>query len=350
MSVALAIGGFVLGVLLSGFFSGSETGMYMLNRVRLRLRRDLGDAAGVRLAKLLEEEQSTLLVALVGTTAADYLATACVAWLFVRAGNDALGAHGTASELYTTALVTPVLFVFGEAVPKNWFRRDADHLMYRGAPLLAAFSAAVRATGTIWLLRQLSHWVVRRLDPQAAARSPFDPRGQIAALLREALQERGGIGSAAAEVAEHPELIERVLSLSAKPVQAVMIPRWQVAGLRAGAAPDEVLALARRTPYTRVPVFDDRYERVIGIAHILELLDHLVPTGAATPSRRAFSVIQFVEPALMLERTETVAAAIIRMQRARQKIAIVNNRSGRPLGLLTLKDLLEEVVGDLRAW
>jgi putative hemolysin len=350
---ALALAGFILSIVLGGFFSGSETGLYTLNRVRLRLRRDQGDPSGMRLARLLEDESSTLLVTLIGTVAADYVATACIGYLFVHAARSAAGAvngseaaiGGAASELYITLIVTPFVFVFGEAVPKNWYRRDADRLMYRGSLLLWLSSVIIRATGVVWLLRAFSTWLIRRLDPRGAERSPFGPRAQIAALLREALEHTPEPRATARAAPPHPELIERVLKLSRTRVQQVMIPRWQVSGLRADASPNEVRALARRTPYTRLPVFDERNERVLGVAHILELLDRLHTGG-----REGFSAARLAKPALFLERTETVAAAIVRMQRSRHKIAFVRGRSGRMIGLLTLKDLLEEVVGELRAW
>ncbi|HEY3245939.1 MAG TPA: CNNM domain-containing protein [Phycisphaerae bacterium] len=347
---ALALAGFVLSVLLGGFFSGSETGLYTLSRVRLRLRRDQGDPAGVRLARLLEDEPATLLVTLIGTVAADYLATACIGYLVVHAARAAAAsggapAHNAVSELYITLIVTPFVFVFGEAVPKNWFRRDADRLMYRGSLLLWVASVVIRATGIVQGLGALSAWLIRRFDPRASDRNPFGPRAQIAALLRDALEHTHELQAGVPAVPPHPELIERVLRLSRTQVQQVMIPRWQTIGLPGHATPEQVLSLARRTPYTRLPVFDERGEQVLGVAHILELLDRLHTAG-----RARFSLAALAQPALYLEGTETVAAAIVRMQRSRQKIAFVRGRSGRIMGLLTLKDLLEEVVGDLRAW
>ncbi len=350
----LGLAGFVFGVVFGGFCSGSETGLYTLNRVRLRLRREQGEPSALRLSRLVENEQSTLFVVLIGTTVADYIATAAVAYMLVRGLGFATGASdghaAVTTELYTTLIVTPFVFVFGEAVPKNLYRQDADRLMYPGSLPLTIFNRLLRATGVVWLLQHISGWLVRRVDPKIPQQSPFEPRRQIAALLREALSDQA-LEAGGQATSEHSELIDRVLKLSATQAQHVMIPRGRVIGLWSGAGRDEVRAVATRSPYTRLPVFDERRERVLGVVHILELLDALA-APAQTPSSRdaSFSILRFVKPALMLDPTESVAAVIIRMQRSRQKIAIVATRTGRMLGLLTLKDLLEEVVGDLRAW
>ncbi len=126
MNAFLLLVGAAAGVTVSAFVSAVETGSYCLNRVRLRVRADQNQPAARRLAALLERQEDVVLMALLGNTVADYACTACVTALFIAAA-----VSPSHAELWAVLLVTPLLLVFGGIIPKDWFRREADHLMYR---------------------------------------------------------------------------------------------------------------------------------------------------------------------------------------------------------------------------
>jgi len=316
-------------VLASGFYSGCETGMYCLNRIRLRLRADSGERRARRLQHLLRDEQNLLAVALVGTNAANYVATAVVARLFA----EATGFGDRPIELLTAAAVTPTLFVFGEVVPKNLFQRAANKLMYSAAPGLALSETILRVTGISRLLKMLARCLVARIQPGQLHPHLLHPRHEVVALLREGLAE--GIMTS-----QQSELIDRVMNLLTVHVRSVMTVRHRMVTVRANASRDEFVRLVRQHNYSRLPVYQDDPARIVGIVSVLDVL-------AGPPDA---PLTTFMREPLTLRPDEPVPSALLRMRQARCAMAIVTDASGRCLGLATVKDLVEQIVGNLPAW
>ena len=132
MIVAGLLAGAVLALLLSAFFSGTETGIYCLNHVRLSVRAARRDVRAVRLRLLMHRPQDLVITTLLGTNVADYLATVFVTALLLH-----LSVAENLAEVYATVVLTPLILVFGGVMPKDWFRRESDHLMYACATPLA---------------------------------------------------------------------------------------------------------------------------------------------------------------------------------------------------------------------
>jgi CBS domain containing-hemolysin-like protein len=312
----------------SAFFSGAETGIYCVNRVRLHLRDERQDRSARPLVRLLADEQSALSTALVGTNICNYALTAVVALFIGRQ----LGLDDRSVEIYTTVVVTPVVFAFGEVVPKNAFRVAADRLMYPAA--LALQATRYLLLPVVWLTRHVTSLVTRAFSVvEPGGDSLFAARRRVATVLREGLLHVGSDP-------EHFGLVERVLALSSTPVHAAMVPRNRVVAVRAGAGPAELRDLARRTPHTRLPVYEHDVRRITGAVVVHRVL--------VEPARS--TIRDAIEPVLSIAPHDTVAATIIRMREEKQTMAVVVNRNGLLLGLVTLKDLMEEIVGELTEW
>lgn len=324
---AVLLAGFAL--VGSAFFSGAETGLYCINRLRLQLGVQRREPQALHLSTFVNDEQSALSVTLLGTNTMNYLCTAAVAFLIGRL----VSADELNTEIYTVALVTPIVFVFGEVTPKNLFQWNADVLMLRGSRLLVTVSAMFRATGVVWVLNTMTRLVTGLLGGDYEALVHAAPKRRFAALVREALATE-----AAGE--EQSELVERVLQLSETPLHSVMMPRNRIISINANADRKTVVSLARRTNHRRLPVYAGDKRRVIGLVKIDDLLGR---EGWQT-------VTEGLRPISVLGAHDTVAAAILQMQRSRHPMGVVVDRAGRLLGLVTLKDLLEEVVGELGAW
>ena len=149
------------GVALTGLFCGLETGIYVINKYRLDLRAEAGETSARRLKRIVDNYTNLLVVLLVGTNVAAYAATFAVSAMFMLAGT------GHATEWYTIAVATPILFIFGEAVPKNVFQRLAERIVYRLAPLLRGASFLFNACGIAPLVRGFSG-LLMRLGPRGA--------------------------------------------------------------------------------------------------------------------------------------------------------------------------------------
>ncbi len=316
----------LIGLLFSGYFSGAEMGLYCVNRLRVFLGVQKGDPRSRRLARLIEDEQGALSVTLIGTNLANYICTTAVAYFF----GTLLKLSDVDIQIYTVVLVTPVVFVFGEVVPKNLFQLHADTLMPRFSLILTVAGWIFRKTGAIWLMRQLAVIAVRLFGTPTVPRRFSTPKHRVAALLQEALA-----GHSLGE--DQSELVERVCRLSETPVRSVMIGYHRVTMISADADRAELIRLARTTEFARVPVFGQRRSQVIGLIKIDELLrqDHWKIVG------------ECATPVINLRPQDTVATAITRMQRVKKEMAVVTGLSGGLLGVVTLRDLLEEIAGEV---
>lgn len=327
MTWLLCICGLVIFVGASAFFSGSETGIYCVNRLRLRLSSDRGEARAIRLQRLLQDEQGAMAVVLVGTNLANYLATVSLALLLAKQ----IGLSDSRVEFYTTLIVTPLLFVFGEVLPKNLFQRDADRLLYAGGMALAV--ARRLFAPLVWGLAALSARLITAFDSRDDGLTGPDDRHRVGALLREALATRDHAG-------QHGEFVDRVLNLPDTSVRTVMIPLSQVVSLPVEADCHEFLRVVRRHVHSRLPVYRGQPGQVVGVVDVHALL----------ADKTWEQVGQRAQPVERLDPREPVSSAILRVQRSGLPMAMVGRKDGPMLGMVTLKDLLEEIVGEMAAW
>jgi len=267
----------------------------------------------------------------------NYVTTVACTFMFV----ELLAFPGLNAELYTVAFITPVVFVFGEVVPKTLFLLHADSLMLRGSWLLAAANRFFRITGAVWCFSRLAAAAERvtggaasadaaRTDSPTGGDTQLTPRRRVALLLQNALA-----GEPMGE--DQSELIDRVCQLSETPVHVVMVPRNRVANVRAEATRRELLRIARRTKHASCVVHDTYRWHIIGLASI----DHLLlQTDWNTVGER-------LDPVTTVSAHETASSAIARMHSAGRKMAVVTDPRGQMLGIITMKDLLGDIVGEL---
>jgi len=310
----------LVGIVGSAYFSGLETGAYCLNKLRLRMRVEEGDARARLLAEHLDDPQVFITALLIGTNASVYLATAALTHL----GRT----RGWEFPSVTAALVlAPVLLVFSEAIPKNIFRRNAEVLLYR----------------TVGFTR----WAVTALEPLARVLSKLVPLGERGVhSWRERFFSLQRLKYLFLESTEEGVLTpyqnvigENILSLRERLVKSVMIPLGRIAAIEGGAGKEEVLRMAKRYGFSRFPVYRKDRWNIVGT---VDLFDALGEEG--------FSLEEATRDAPVLSPGDTVASALIKLRAARKPMAIVRDSSGRAVGLVTMKDLVEEIVGELAEW
>jgi CBS domain containing-hemolysin-like protein len=323
----------LVGIAIAALANGMETGLYRLNRVRLRLRADAGSRRAGMLLGLLGDLRGLIITCLIGYNGGVYLATYFLATLVASRWQ----AGAVRAEIVTTAILAPIFFVFTDVTPKSLFTYEADRLMVRLAPVLKGAYTVLRAVLLVGALKGVSTLVLRvggaprAGDPQA---NPFQPRQRLRALLREGAAE-GVITS------YQDELVEKVLSLRDRQVRQVMIPLAKAAAVEQKTRRADLLEELRRHSYTRLPVWEERRERIVGIVHIRDVLAADESLDLAAVMNRDLVVLAPEMP---------VSQALFRMQRKRAAMAVVQDPKGRALGILTIKDLVEEIVGELPVW
>lgn len=331
MTLTLFVGllaGVFAGILLSALVSAFETGSYCLNRVGLRVRQEQNDRAGLRLGRLMGRHEDLVITALLGNTIADYIGSACLTAMLLR-----LGRSDHEAEVYATLALTPLLLVFGGILPKDIFRRRADVLMYPLAGVTAACVAVARMTGLLWLLRNFSRGIVRWIDPRSENEAPLLPRQSMQIMLQEGAA-RGGLSGF------QRNMIDRIMNLAHVRVGQVMIPRQRCAMAPVDQARDDFLRIARMAHFSRIPVWKGDPRNIVGVVNVYDVITDAAKRPIADHARAPVT----------LRVTDTVPAALLKLQLARQAMAIVTDAGNNCVGLLTIKDLAEEIIGELEVW
>ncbi|MCJ7543143.1 MAG: CNNM domain-containing protein [Phycisphaerae bacterium] len=310
---------------LAGLLAGMETGIYVLNRIRLDLRSEGGGAAARTLRTMLDRPDHLLTVLLVGNNLAVYWATFAVSAMLVLAG------YRQHVELYAVIVAAPLLLVVGESVPKNVFQRLAETLTYRMARGLAAVDTLLTYSGLVPLVRGFTWLLFRALRITAARRPPLGREG-LSAIVAEG-QASGALTHSQSVMAD------RVMNISDVRLKDVMIPMARVHTASAGASREQLVALAAEVSHSRLPVVDADGK----VTGILDVLDILSGREATVPPHR-------MRVPLVLSAEQGVTDALYQMQRQNAHMAIVEGANGKHLGMVTIKDLVEEIVGELEAW
>ncbi|GJM25339.1 MAG: hypothetical protein DHS20C16_17540 [Phycisphaerae bacterium] len=326
MITAIFILATIIAIALSGFYSGSETGLYSVSRLRMKIDAENGNATAARLLQVLQDDRSALSTLLVGTNLANYLATVFIAYILT----NELNVKGQATELYTTLIVTPVVFVFGEVVPKTLFQRHSEILMAKGSRLFAwstfLFAIPVKTLSIVSA-------PILRLAKSPSASNDVDHRRNVAMMLQDAF--------AAEDHSDvHGELVDRVLNLTELPLHQVMVPRNHVISVELGATRQDCLATIRKNAHSRLLVYNKDPRRIVGF----------VSTHTLLASDEWIDLEHHLEPIQTLTPQQSVATAMITLQSEGGAIAAIVDRSSRLLGVVTFKDLLEELSGELHDW
>lgn len=323
MSVLGAMAVATGGVVGSALCSGLETGLYVVNRVRLAVRAGRGERRSIRLEQELERPDRLLATLLIANNAANYAGSLGVAALI-----ETMVTPIWAIVVLNTLVVVPILFVLGETVPKDLFRTRADQWMPRFAVMLTVVRRMLTVIGLVPLFAGLSNLVRRLVGVRKDdARSP---RARVTRFIRES-HASGSLSEAQLDLAD------RAMAMRRRSVSGEMTPWRQVVTVALRERQADGRAIARRTLRSRLPVVDGG--RVVGL---VDVQDVLLNGGDLTAALQT-DVPRF--------RPDTPAfAALESLRRQRRPVGIVEDGSGRPLGMVTLKDLVEPLLGDLRAW
>ena len=314
---------FAAAVAMSALFAGMETGIYVLNKIRLDLRAETGDRRARLLRNIIANPNDMLAALLIGVNIAGYSATFAASAFFVLSG------AGHRSEWYAMVLTAPMLFVFGESVPKNVFRRLAETLAYRMARVLGYSQALFSVTGLVAMITALAGAMLKLCGVKKRARQPLGHEGVAAAVAE------GQAGGALTHL--QAVMADRVMKIADVALRNVMIPMGKTLTAAQDIDLPRLTALVRDSRYSRLPLLDPAGQ-VTGILNVYDALtDHAPPADkAAVP--------------LVMGEGLSVTDAMYRMQRANAHMAVVADAENKHIGIVTIKDLVEEIVGELEAW
>lgn len=321
--------------MLSAVFSGLETGMYRLSRLRVRLGAEKGRWQQRILSEILPDGAGLLLSLLVANNLANYVATSCITYLLLREGRSE---H--AAELLAATVTAPLLFVFAESTPKSVFLYRADALMSFFAPLLLVTHRLLTWCGVVPLLRGLSlafGYTIGSSVPSKTAIASAQ-RHQIRAILRDT-QDEGLLSPI------QTNIVDRIVNIPGLRLNAVKVPLNEVQSVNLASSRAVLLNKLRRHPWTRLLVWQDAPTHIVGFINVYDVLSTEEPFD---------DLARFLMPLRQMDGGTAVVDAIDVMRRDGLEIVLVtrSRRGGHeiPVGIVTMKDLVEELLGELVEW
>ena len=313
----------IVAVLVSAFFSGTEASFLSVQRGRLAAMRQRGEKGALRVERRLERPEKLLPTVLTGNN----LVNVAAASLGTSLAASFLSPNW--SVLVATAGVTALLLVFAENLPKTLATREAERVAILAARPLRV--AELLFFPLVWLLERLNRISLRILG---ASRSATSTEEEIRSL----------IDIAEAEGAMEPteaEMLEKVFHFGDRQVQEIMTPRTEIVWIENHTSLDDFLRVYNRATHTRFPVFEGDTENVIGTLSVKDLMQTMAKSGL----RAHRSVTEVLRPAYFVPETKLIGELFFELRRAGHQMAIIVDQFGGVAGLVTLKRLMEVVVG-----
>lgn len=310
--------------ILSGFFSGSETALMSLNRYKLKHQADQGHV-GARLAqKLLDKPDRLIGLILLGNNFVNIL----IAQLATLIGYSMFGEKGLA---IATGVLTFCLLIFAEVMPKTLAALYPERLAF---PAAHFYTGLLKVTWpVVWLINLLANTLLQLFAGK-------DHDTDRISLNHEEL--RSVVSSASARIPRnHLDMMISVLDLEKATVEDVMIPRNQLVGIDLDDDWNEIEEQLLRSHFTRLLVYRDSLDNITGFIHLRKLLP-LFSEGKLDRERFEQQII----PAYFVPESTTLTQQLINFREASRRIALVVDEYGELQGLLTLEDILEEIVGE----
>jgi len=322
--VELLLGALLILVCISceGFFSGTETAMVSVDRARIKALAEQGSKSAALVDEILQTPEKFFSTTLLGTNIAVVLSNAIATLLVIQY-------LGEQYQYITILIMTPLILIFGEIVPKTVYRYHAEqmttHLIYPLKTISTIFYPLVV------ILTSLTRLVMRLFGMGSAQFRPHATREDLENYL-DMWNIRGYLRTA------ERKIIERIFDFSEIDVEDIMIPLVNIKTLEAQDSIDNAISLARKTGYSRIPVYEGEAYNIIGIVHAFDLL---------TANEETQTLKDLMRPAPYVPNSAPVDELLKKLRTEGKSIAVVVDEYGGAVGIVTIEDILEEVVGEI---
>ena len=308
---------------LSAFFSSNETALMSVNRIRLRSLADEGNKRASMALDILEDQMPKLLSAiLIGNNIVNISASSLATTLAYSFGGYMVS--------IVTVILTVLILIFGEITPKNYATINAERLTLRYIPVFKFLMTIM--TPVIFIINLFSRGVMRlmRVDPDAASKAMTEEELRT---IVDVSHEDGVIES------DEKEMIYNVFDLGDATAKDIMVPRVHVTFADVESTYDELIEIFREDKFTRLPVYKDSQNNIVGIINMKDLLLY--------DKNEEFVIDRFLRKPHFTYETKSISDLLVEMKDSTFNIAIVLDEYGDMAGLITLEDILEEIVGEI---
>ena len=314
-------------LLLSAFFAGTETGIYRISRFQIRIGSEKGRPSYKMLLRILQDGQGLILSLLLGNNLVNYLLTGLLTFMFLR-----LSSAERLAGIYATAVLTPVLFVFGEMIPKTLFYYKANTLVPAMAWLNWFFYRLFTLTGSVWLLKSCSRILslLFRLKIDTTKVVDASKRHQVHQIIHET-REEGLLSST------QKKMMSRLIEIPHIPVSEAMVKLRDAEMVPVDTNREELLDHLKKSQFTRQLVYQANRSQILGCIHVYQTLGKGEPLTDLTNE---------ITTLLEIDRNVSIIDAINLLLDQHERMALVvasTQKEKRPVGIITITDLIEEI-------
>lgn len=309
-------------VLLGGFFAGSETAFSNCNRVRMRSRAEDGNRAAKRVEKILDHFDKALVTLLIGNNVIHVIATSSATVLAIRW----LGSYGS---LVSTVVMTLTIFIFSETIPKSIAKANSDRIAELTSSVVCGLMAVCTPVSAVFtaLSNGLKHLLASGNQEPSMTEDDFKS-------MIETIEDEGALES------DESELIQSALIFSDITADTVLTPRVHITGLDRRDPEQVNQEKIRRTAFSRLPVYDPDMDHIVGILNTKTYLLHLHQQGDCC-------LEELMNEPYFVPSQIDIHTLFHEMSRRKLHMAIVQDQWGGTMGLVTMEDILESLMGDI---
>lgn len=314
---------FVILLILSAFFSASETAYSSLNIVRITNFAENGKKSAAKAIKVHQKFDNTLSSILIGNNIVNIAMATIGAYIATKLIKD-----DTVSGIVSTAVVTVIVLIFGEIMPKSFAKRHAEGLAMKTAYILSALNIILFPLN--FLFNGLSKLIAKSEKEDV---TPTITEDELESIV-DNMADEGVIEE------NDSDLIINALKLSDKIVEDIMIPRIDMVAIDVDESIDNIKQILFENQYSRVPVYKDDKDKILGILYERDFFTSLL-------EGKDFNLIDILKPAKYVNKKMPVDDFIRELQKEKVHMAIVSGKFGETAGLVTMEDALEELVGEI---
>lgn len=316
----------ILMIVISAFFASTETALMSINRYRLRHKAQSGNRSAKLAERLLAKPDRLIGVILLGNTFANFSAATLTALVALRL-------YGEGGVVIATSAASILMFILGDLAPKTFGALHPERLALPAVWIYLVLDRVLYPV--VWCANAASNGILKlfRVSPQQVSNHSLSREE-----LRTVVAEASGVIPQ-----RHQRMLVGILDLEKITVEDIMIPRNDIAAINASDEWDDILEQLRSSSHTRLPVYEDNLDNVIGILHLKTVAQHL---AHGELNKDALIALARSREPIFVPAGTSLNTQLQNFQRNRRRLAVVVNEYGDVLGLVTLEDLLEEIVGE----
>ncbi|VVB84616.1 Inosine-5'-monophosphate dehydrogenase [uncultured archaeon] len=312
-------------IVFSAFFSLSETALLSVGKIRIRHQAETGNKNARTVVRLLENPEQFLAAILIGNNIVNISAS-------VLATDAALRTFGESGIAIATGVMTLFILVFGEVFPKTLASRNAEFIAMRIADPIIIVIKVLRPI--VWFITTIVNSMIALLGGKERVKHPFVTEELINMMLK--------VGEKEGTIAKHErEIISNVFEFTDEKAHGVMTPRERMVCIEESETLEAALDLINRSGHSRLPVYQKNFDNITGMIYAKDLLKF------KDYDLNRIKVFQILRPLLIVKAGKEIASVLKELQQKKMNISVVVDNNMKVIGLVSIEDILEELVGEI---